>query len=288
MSMAVKKQQGIKQRRMFLCIPMYAWAVLLTGLPLLYVLGLSFFERDATWGVSSTFTLSNYAMLFDPTYFQVFIDSIKTALLTSALTTVIGYPFAYAMARADKKRRTLLMILVIVPFWTSALIRTYGWMILLRANGPINEILRALGIIDRPLKLLYTQGAVLLSFVYTLLPFMILPCYTIIERMDWHVVEAARALGASPARAFTTVTLPLTFPGIVSGITLIFVPSMGMFFISDLMGGAKTVLLGNLIQDQLLRARNKPFGAALSVALMGLTALVLWGQYRAGGETTLF
>ncbi len=278
----------MRSKRTFLCIPLYLWSVVLVALPLLYVVGVSFFARGATWGVSDTLTLDNYRMLFDPTYLKVFGRSILISAETSAIALLLGYPFAYCMAKSSPKRRTMLMVLVIVPFWTSALIRTYGWMILLRADGPINTFLQRLGFIDRPLKLLYSQGAVMLGFVYTMLPFMILPCYTAIERMDWRTVEAARDLGASPSRAFLTVTLPLTSPGILSGFTLTFVPSMGLFFISDLMGGSKTVIIGNLIQDQLLRARNTPFGAALAVAMLVFTALVLWLQRRAGGEPNLF
>jgi len=278
----------MQKKRTLLCIPLYAWAVLFVGLPLLYVVGVSFFTRSATWGITDTLTLDNYCKIFEPTYLKVFGDSLGTSAITCLIVTLIAYPFAYGMARAKPTYRMLLMILVMAPFWTSALIRTYGWMILLRANGPINGLLQWLGLIDKPLRLLYTQGAVLLGFVYTLLPFMILPCFTAIERMDWHTVEAARDLGASPRRAFVTVTLPLTLSGIISGLTLTFVPSMGMFFISDLLGGSKTVLIGNLIQDQLLRARNTPFGAALAVAMLLLTAAVLWMQRRAGGETRLF
>jgi ABC-type spermidine/putrescine transport system, permease component I len=278
----------MQKKRTLLCIPLYAWAVLFVGLPLLYVVGVSFFTRSATWGITDTLTLDNYRKIFEPTYLKVFGDSLGTSAITCLIVTLIAYPFAYGMARAKPTYRMLLMILVMAPFWTSALIRTYGWMILLRANGPINGLLQWLGLIDKPLRLLYTQGAVLLGFVYTLLPFMILPCFTAIERMDWHTVEAARDLGASPRRAFVTVTLPLTLSGIISGLTLTFVPSMGMFFISDLLGGSKTVLIGNLIQDQLLRARNTPFGAALAVAMLLLTAAVLWMQRRAGGETRLF
>jgi spermidine/putrescine transport system permease protein len=279
---------GMKTKKTLLCLPLYLWAVMFVGLPLLYVVGVSFFARATTWGISDTLTLRNYAALFDPVYLQIFGQSLLMAAATCACTLLIGYPFAYGMARARKKYRTLLMILVIVPFWTSALVRTYGWMILLRANGPVNELLKSLGIIKRPLKLLYTDGAVLLGFAYTLLPFMILPCYTALERMDWHTVEVARDLGAPPWRAFCTVTLPLTLPGIISGLTLTFVPSMGMFFISDLMSGGKFWLVGNLIQEQLLHARNTPLGAALTVALLLFTALTLWGQRKAGGETQLF
>lgn len=278
----------MKSKKTWLCLPLYVWAVLLVGLPLLYVVGISFFTRDVSWGYRADLTLANYRMLLDPVYLRVFGESIATAAIASGAALLIGYPFAYAMAKASPKRRLMLMVLVIVPFWTSALIRTYGWMILLRANGPINALLTALGLIERPLKLLYTPGAVLVGLVYTLLPLMILPCFSRIEQMDWQTVEAARDLGATPARAFRTVTLPLTKSGIISGLTLTFVPSMGIFFISDLLGGSKTVLIGNLIQDQLLKARNTPFGAALAVVMLLLTALVLYLQRRSGGETTFF
>ncbi len=278
----------MRTKKTLLCIPLYLWATVFIALPLLYVVGVSFFARDATWGISDTFTLANYKMLLDPVYLRVFGRSVLISGVTCVIALSLGYPFAYCMAKASPKRRTLLMILVIVPFWTSALIRTYGWMILLRADGPINALLLSLGLIQRPLKMLYSLGAVLLGFVYTMLPFMILPCYTAIERMDWRTVEASRDLGASPSHAFWTVTLPLTSPGILSGFTLTFVPSMGLFFISDLMGGSKMVIMGNLIQDQLLRARNMPFGAALAVAMFLFTALVLWLQKRAGGDPNLF
>lgn len=278
----------MSRKRTLLCVPMYLWAVLFVALPLLYVVGISFLTRSATWGVGDKLSLESYRMLFSPSYFKVFFTSIRTAAICCAASVLLGYPFAYCMAKASSKRRVMLMILVIVPFWTSALIRTYGWMILLRANGPINNLLKAIGLIDRPLKLLYTDGAVLLGIIYTLLPFMILPCYTAIERMDWQTVEAARDLGASPGKAFLTITLPMTFTGVISGVTLTFVPSMGMFFISDLMGGGKSILIGNLIQDQLTKGQNMPFGAALAVAMLLLTAIVLWLQRKAGASGSLF
>lgn len=280
--------KGMRSMRTLLCLPMYTWAVLFVGLPLLYVVGISFLSRSSTWGVGDTLTLDSYRMLFDPAYLKVFGTSLRTAFICCCCVVLLGYPFAYRMAKASAKRRTMLMVLVIVPFWTSALIRTYGWMILLRANGPINSLLLSLGVIERPLKMLYTEGAVYLGIIYTLLPFMILPCYTAIERMDWRTVEAARDLGASASRAFVTITLPMTMVGIISGLTLTFVPSMGLFFIADLMGGGKSILVGNLIQDQLTKGRNMPFGAALAVAMLLLTALVLWLQNRSGGNTDLF
>ena len=281
-------QKPAVNRKTLLCAPMYLWAVLFIALPLLYVVGISFLSRNPTWGVGDRLTLESYRMLFSPSYFKVFLTSIQTAAICCAISVLLGYPFAYCMAKASPKRRAMLMILVIVPFWTSALIRTYGWMILLRANGPLNSLLQWIGVIERPLKLLYTDGAVLLGITYTLLPFVILPCYTAIERMDWQAVEAARDLGATPAKAFLTITLPMTLVGIISGVTLTFVPSMGMFFISDLMGGGKSILIGNLIQNQLTKGLNMPFGAALAVAMLLLTALVLWLQRKAGADTGLF
>lgn len=278
----------MKERKTLLCVPMYLWAILFVAIPLLYIVGVSLFARDAVWGVSETLTTENYRRLGSPETLKVFGSSLLLAGACSMCALLIGYPFAYLMAKMSARWRLLVMVLVIIPFWTSALIRTYGWMILLRADGPINALLKALGIVQRPAKLLYTQGAVYLAFVYTMLPFMILPCFTTIERMDFSVVEAARDLGASPARAFLTVTLPLTASGIVSGFTLTFVPGMGLFFLSDLMGGGKMMLVGNLISIQFTTARNFPFGSALAVAMLLLTALVLYVERRAGGEVNLF
>ena len=188
------------------------------------------------------------------------------------------------MAKAPPKRRAILMLLVIVPFWTNALVRVYGWRILLMGDGPINTFLLTLGLIDQPLKLLNTFGAVVLGMVYALLPFMILPTYSSVEKMDWALVEASRDMGSSPLRAFVTVTLPLTAPGVLAGCVLTFVPSIGLFFMSDLLGGANDVFLGNLINDQLLKSRDWPFAAALSVVMMLLTSLFLWLYRRAGGK----
>jgi spermidine/putrescine transport system permease protein len=263
---------------------MALWMLLFMALPLLYILGISFHMRDERWGVSAQWTLANYKTLLEPLYLGVLRDSLLLAVQSTAISFLAGYPLAYAIAKSAPKRRALLTLLVIIPFWTSALMRTYGWMILLRADGPVNTILRSLGWINRPLRMLYTPGAVLLGMVYTLLPFMVLPCLTSLERMDWHIVEAARDLGAGPARAFLTVTIPLTTPGIVSGCMLVFVPTMGLYFINDLMGGGKSALLGRVIHDQMLSARNPPFGAALSVALIAITALVVFVQRRLGGR----
>ena len=284
--MQAKQKPAARKRlsALLTVLPMLVVAVLFVAIPLLYVLGLSFAERGEILGVTDQWTLANYARMFDARYARVLLDSLKLALSTTVLTLLIGYPFGYYMARASDKWRSILMLLVIVPFWTNALVRVYGWKILLMANGPINTFLLGIGLIDRPLKLLFTYGAVLLGMVYSLLPFMILPTYSSVEKMDWHCEEAARDLGAGPWRAFFTVTFPLTLPGVMAGCVLVFVPSMGLFFISDLMGGAQITVMGNLIRDQLMKARDWPFGAALSVALLAVTSLVLWAYRRAGGK----
>lgn len=259
-------------------------AVLFVALPLLYVLILSFVTRgEDGYTLRMIFTLDNYKRLVDPNYVRVFANSIVLAFWTTVVSLAVGYPFGYCMARAHRRWRLLLMLLVIVPFWTNALVRIYGWKILLQASGPISSALQFIGLIDKPLKLLGSYFSVLLVMVYSLIPFMILPCYSAVEKMNWSYVEAARDLGAKPHRAFLDITLPLTLPGIMAGCVLVFVPSVGLFFVSDLMGGS-LVLIGNLIRDQLLKSHDWPFGAALSVLLMTVT-LIIFSLYRkAGGK----
>lgn len=264
-------------------IPLYIWMVLLVGVPLLYVFAISFFKRGPLGNIVFEFTLDNYMRIFDPLYLKVFGISILTALAATAITLLVGYPFAYFTAKQSKRRKGLILLLVIIPFWTSGLVRMSGWIILLRSEGVINHLLMSLHLIDAPLKLLYNYGAVMVGMVYTLLPFMIMPLYNSIEKLDWSVVEAARDLGASKSRAFLTVTLPQTAPGIVSGCMLVFVPSIGMFFISDLLGGAKAMLLGNLIQNQFSVVRDWPFGAALSVLMMLCSLIFIFAYSKVSG-----
>lgn len=262
-----------------LAIPLIVFAVVMVVLPLIYIFVLGLLRRDVLWGVTNEVTLDNYRKLLDPVYLNTFATSLRLAFSTTILTMLVGYPFGYFMGRLAPNRRKLVMLLVVVPFWTNALVRIYGWMILMRSGGFFNSILLTLGIVDAPVKMLYTYGAVLVGMVYSLLPFMILPVYSSVEKMDWSLVEAARDLGASRLSAFVTVTLRLTLPGLLSGFVLVFVPSMGLFFLSDLLGGGKIMLIGNLIKNQLLQARDWPFGAALSVVLMALTLVVIWA-YR--------
>jgi len=214
--------------------------------------------------------------MFDPIYVNSYIQSFKVAFSTTILVALIGYPFGYIMAKMSKRGQRILMLLIMIPFWTSSLIRIYGWIIILQVKGIVNTILLGLGIISEPLKILYSYPAVLIGMVYALLPFMILSVYSSVEKMDWSLVEAAKDLGASPFHAFMTITLKLTLPGLLSGVILTFIPSMGLFFISDILGGNKIVLVGSLIQDQLTRSGNWPFAAALSLVLMIFTSLMIY------------
>ena len=268
----------------FFLLPITLVAILFVALPLIYVVGLSFLSRgEDGYTITMVFTTENYQRLFNPTYARVFLNSLALAFWTTFISFIVGYPFGYCMARSSARMRMILMLLVIVPFWTNALVRIYGWKILLQANGPINSFLQFIGVIEKPIKMAGSYFAVLLALVYSLIPFMILPCYSSVEKVDWSYVEASRDLGATPARAFLTVTFPLTLPGVMAGCVLVFVPSVGLFFVSDLMGGS-IMLVGNLIRDQLLKSRDWPFGAAISVVLMLVTILIFSLYRRCGGD----
>lgn len=266
-----------KSSRAWLCVlPIYVFTVIFVAVPLIYIFVLSFMSRDVTWGVTSEFTFANYRRIFELSYLNVFRQSLIIAFLTTLLTAVIGYPFGYFMAKLQPKWRNIVMMLIVVPFWTNALVRIYGWIILLRTQGVLNSFLQMTGILSEPLKILYTMPAVLIGMVYSLLPFMILSVYSSVEKMDWTLIDAARDLGAGRIRAFWTITFKHTLPGLLSGFVLVFVPSIGLFFISDLLGGGKIMLVGNLIQNQLMTSRDWPFGAALSVVMMAMTLLIIW------------
>ena len=268
-------------------VPFLLWTVVFVAIPLIYILCMSFLKRAQTRGVVAEFSFDSYARMVTPTYLKVYAQSMWLAVLTTLFTLLIGYPFSYFVSRLSERRRSLVLLLVVVPFWTNSLVRIYGWMILLRSQGVINTLLIALGVIDTPLKLLYNFGAVLVGMIYALLPFMILSTYSAIEKLDPSLVEAARDLGAGRWRAFWTVTVPMTRAGIMAGCVLVFIPSVGLFFISDLLGGAKTMLLGNLIKNELLTARDWPMGAALSVVMMAMTLLVIGIYQKCSGERGL-
>ena len=266
-------------------IPMYVFTILFVALPILYLFLLSFLQRAQVWGVDFTFTLDNYKRILEPLYLDTFWQSLKLAFTATFFVALIGYPYGYFMAKMNAVWKRRMLLLIMIPFWTSSLIRLYGWIIIFRANGTLDKLLMGLGLTDGPLKLLYTYPAVVVGMVYALLQFMILAVYSSAEKMDWSLVEAARDLGATPLKAFLTVTLKLTLPGLLSGVILTFIPSMGLFFIADILGGNKVVLVGSLIQDQLMKAHNWPFAAALSVVLMILTSLMI-SLYKRVTHTT--
>ena len=266
--------------------PLYFFTVFLVVLPLIYMVVLSFFRRDGAWGIAADFTFRNYRRIGERVYLETFIQSIRLAFISTLLTAIFGYPFGYFMAGLGKVWKNRVMLILIIPFWTSSLIRLYGWIIMFRANGVLDSFLLALGIIREPLKLLYTYPAVITGMVYVLLPFMIYSVYTSAEKLDRSLVEASRNLGASPAMAFLTVSFPLTMPGLFSGFVLTFIPSMGLFFLAEILGGNKVVLVGNLIQESLVKAHDWPFAAALSVTLMVLTTIfiVLYRKLTRSGD----
>lgn len=258
------------------------WLVLFVLIPNVMIIGTSFLTRDEANLIEMTFMLDNYTRLLDPLYAKVLMHSFYMAIVATLLCLVIGYPFAYIVAKMPQKWRPIMLFLVIVPFWTNSLIRTYGLKIVLGTQGILNQALMALDIIDKPLRIMYTETAVMIGLVYILLPFMILPLYSAIEKLDDTYIEAARDLGANKLQTLLKVVLPLTMPGIIGGCLLVLLPALGMFYIADLLGGAKNLLIGNVIKSQVLNARDWPFGAATSIALTLAMAVMLYAYYRAG------
>ncbi len=266
-----------------------SWAILggCFIVPLLLMLLVSFARRSTYGGlqpigdlashVASGAFLANYARSLEPIYLQIYWRSLWLALLTTAACLLVSYPIAYYVAvLAPRRWKTALLALVVIPFWTSFLIRTYAWMLILRGEGLLNVALLRLGVVEAPLHLLYGNLAVAIGLVYGELPFMILPLYASLEKLDRSLLEAGADLGAGEVATFFRVTVPLTLPGIAAGVVLVFIPSLGQFVVSDLLGGARTVLVGNLIQNQFALARNQPFGAAVAFELVAVVLLLLW------------
>jgi len=260
-----------------------SWLVLFVFLPNLMIFATSFLTRDDTNFVKLVFTLDNYSRLADPLYADVLLHSLNMALIATLCCLLLGYPFAWCLTKLPERLRPLMLFLLIVPFWTNSLIRIYGLKIFLSTRGWLNDFLLWLGVIDKPFSIMYSSQAVILGLVYILLPFMVMPLYSSLEKLDKPVLEAARDLGASKLQTFIRIILPLTMPGIVAGCLLVLLPAMGLFFVSDLMGGAKNLLIGNVIKSQFLNIRDWPFGAATSVVLtliMGLMLLIYWRAAR--------
>ena len=256
-------------------VTIVGWLVLFVFLPNLMIIGTSFLTRDDASFVKMVFTLDNYTRLLDPLYFEVLLHSLNMALIATLACLVLGYPFAWFLAKLPHKVRPL--------FWTNSLIRIYGLKIFLSTKGYLNEFLLWLGVIDTPIRIMFTPSAVIIGLVYILLPFMVMPLYSSIEKLDKPLLEAARDLGASKLQTFIRIIIPLTMPGIIAGCLLVMLPAMGLFYVSDLMGGAKNLLIGNVIKVQFLNIRDWPFGAATSITLtivMGLMLLVYWRASR--------
>ena len=273
-------------RAWLLLSPLLAWLGVFVALPTFLLVLTSFSKRDFLGRVVYDFTLENYLRL-DTTWLTIFGNSILYAFLATVICVVVGYPAAYTIGRASPGARRLLLTLVMIPFWTSFLIRTYAWISILSEQGLANSLLLASGIFTQPLPMMYTPFSIVLGLVYNYLPFMILPIYTSVEKLDNSLIEAAYDLGAGPVRAFSRVIIPLTRPGIAAGALLVFVPAIAMYAITTLMGGSNHQTIGEVIQNQFTKARNQPFGATLGVLLMllFLASFLILGRKKKTSQT---
>jgi len=272
--------------------PLLLWLAVFVVAPTLILLIYSFFRGMGLGEVQASFSLENYRQAFSEAYLRIFLRSLMYAAVTTVLCVLIGHPVAYFIGRSTPRWRNVLLLLVMIPFLTSFLIRAYAWFIILRDHGVLNSLLESLriipGILPHRFELLYTPTAVVIGLVYTYLPFMILPIYGSVEKLDESLLEAAADLGAGPWRALLRVILPLTWPGVAAGTMLVFVPSIAMFAVTTIMGGAKLWLIGDAIEQQFLSAGNMPFGAALGILLLVLFMLsfLLGGLSRSTTDST--
>ncbi len=277
-------------RSLLLVLPGVGWLTVLMVVPCILVFVYAFFERGVYGGIDYRFNLENFQRTGEAVYFSIFLTSAKIAGLATLVAVLIGYPAAWAIARAPSNRQTRYLVLVMLPFWSNFLIRTYAWIVLLNREGLINRGLGGLGLIDEPLNILYNQFAIVTGLVYNYLPFVILAIYSSIQQLNREVLEASEDLGAPAWKTFLRVTLPLTLPGVAAGAVFVFVLSIGNFITPDLLGGGRIQMVGNLIYDQFLTARDWPFGAALSMFLIMIMMALLFAQavaanraQRAGG-----
>ena len=256
--------------------PVSIWMILFVTLPMLFIIYISFMSRGVFGDVVYQFSLESYQTLLDATYFKVILKSLKAALLTTVLCLGLGYPFAYYIARKPPEVASRLIMLIMIPFWTNSLMRLNSWLLLFQTSGPVNNFLQWTGLVDRPITFIYTDGLVVLGLITNMLPFAVLPLYSSIEKLQKSLLEASADLGATPSQTFLKVTLPLTFPGIFSAIILVFIPSLGIYTVSDILGGGKVLYIGNIIKNQFGSIRNWPLGAALSVLLLVITGLLIF------------
>jgi spermidine/putrescine transport system permease protein len=264
--------------------PVSIWMLIFIAIPLIYVLIMSFCSLDEFYNVTYEFTFSNYKRLVDLDYIKIYGQSLIIAFLTTFICFLIAYPFSYLIARTKSRRKNLLHMLVIIPFWTNSLIRIYGWRTFLGTNGWLNSLLQFLNILNEPAEFLFNQGSTVLGMVYCLFPFMVLPLYTAIEKLDTNLLEASSDLGAKGSATFFEVILPLTASGIFSGSIMVFIPTLGYFFVADILGGGNADLIGNLIERQFQSGNNWPLGAALSIILIVITLLLVKIYQKMGGD----
>jgi len=276
----------MKRLRALFLLPAWAFTLLLFLAPLGIIVAYSLQTKGVYGGVGEPWTFENYVRLFDPLYGVILLRSFAMAGAATLGCLVLAFPLALYISRSGT-RKTLLLNLVMLPFWTSFLVRTYAWMFLLRDTGLINSMLLGMGVISEPLPLLYNDGAVVVGLIYGYLPFAVLPLYSNLERLDKGLLEAAADLGAKPWEAMLHVVLPLTAPGMRAAGVLVFIPSLGAYLTPDLLGGGKSMMIGNLVQNQFTSARDWPFGSALSLTLMAVVMLLLWALLRRDGEEML-
>jgi spermidine/putrescine transport system permease protein len=272
----------MKLRSWFL-LPTRLWMLAFFAAPFVIVLAYSLLTRGVYGGVEQPWTVEGYQRLIDPLYLKILLRSFVMALAATLLCVLLAFPVALFISQSPKRKNFYLQ-LVMLPFWTSFLVRTYAWLFLLRDTGLVNIVLMKLGVIHEPLSLLYNDGTVLLGLVYGYLPFMVLPIYATLERLDPALIEAAADLGARPLATVFRVIVPLSRPGLVAGSVLVFIPCLGAYLTPDLLGGGRTVLVGNLVQNQFTNARDWPFGSAVSMLLMLLVVLLVWGLLRRESE----
>lgn len=270
-----KSKKGVFGNVLLTIGPMSLWTVLFFVFPFIYIILVSFCSRDQFGNIVYSFSLGAYKTLTKAVYMQVIFRTLKMAAIVTVLVTLIAYPYAYFCSRASKKIQNLLIIAVMIPFWINSLLRIYAIMNFTSKNGLINNFLMGMGIIKEPIQILYTTGAVYFGLVYSLVPMMVMPLYSCLEKIDPAVLEAGRDLGCSSGQLFRKVIFPLSIPGIMGGLVLVFVPAMFNFYIADALGGGKTIIIGNLISSQFSTAKNWPLGAALSVVVMVISTAVI-------------
>jgi spermidine/putrescine transport system permease protein len=265
-------------------LPVSFWMVVFIVIPLLYVFIMSFMKKAAYGGVELGFSLTNYTQVFQPEYLKIYGSSILLAFVTTVICLVLAYPFALFVSQKSKIVQTIFMALVVLPSVVNSLVRLFGWVTLLRKTGVVNNYLLQLGIIKEPIAFIYNDVGVIIGMVYLLIMFMILPLYNSLEKIDPSLIEVASDLGAKKGAVLREVILPLTVPGIFAGCIMVFIPALGIFFVSDILGGGTSLTMGNLIRNQFMVAQNWPMGAAISIMLILITLLALYVYEKRGGN----